>query len=106
MFETIIGFLLSNCVSIAIIVGFAIVSVYLWQIGYEKNVSLYLLALIAKAELQFQHGENKEKLESVLFEIYEAFPVMLKFFYSKNDMIVIIETMVEETKEWLQEKSK
>lgn len=104
--EGLMLFLSTNWISIAIVIMFVVAAIYMWQKGYKKQVSLYILTLIAKAEVQFEHGQNHEKLMSVLNGIYEAFPKVLKFFYSKQDMIVIINNMVADTKEWLQNQSK
>lgn len=104
--EGLMLFLSVNWMSIAIGLIFVVGAIYLWQKGYKQQVSLYILTLIAKAELQFEHGANHEKLMSVLNGIYEAFPNVLKFFYTKEDMIVIINNMVADTKDWLQNQSK
>ena len=104
--ELFLSWLALNWASVLLGVVFVVGAIYLWQKGYKKQVSLYLFTLIAKAELQFEHGANKEKLDSVLTEIYNAFPYILKFFYSKENMIKVINDLVAETKEWLQNQSK
>ena len=104
--EIILGFLSTNWVSLVVVLVFAGVSIYLWQKGYKKNVSFYMLLLISKAESQFQHGENQTKLNSVITGLYEHFPSILKFFYTRDDLVKLIDEMVADTKDWLQNQSK
>lgn len=106
MLETILVFLSSNVASVIVVIGAMIVMWYLWKEGYKKNVCLYILTLIGKAEIKFEHGENKEKLESVITGIYNKFPNLIKFFYTRDDLVNLINGIVAETKEWLQNQSK
>lgn len=104
--ETILGFLATNLASVLVVILFIVGAIYLWKQGYKSNVSLYILTLIAKAESEFSHSESKEKLESVITGVYERFPMIIKFFYSRNDLVKLINEMVADTKEWLQDQSK
>ena len=65
-----------------------------------------MLTLIGRAELVFEHGENAEKLNSVIDGIYNKFPVIVKLLYTREDLVKLINTMVSETKEWLQNQTK
>lgn len=104
--EAILGLLATNWVNVLVVVLFVVGAIYLWKQGYKANVSLYILTLIAKAEAEFSHSENKEKLESVITGVYERFPSIIKFFYTRDDLIKLINEMVADTKSWLQNQSK
>lgn len=104
--EMLVSWLGMNWLSVLVVIVFVVGAIYLWKQGYKSNVSLYILTLIAKAEAEFEHGENKEKLESVITGVYDRFPSIIKFFYSRDDLVKLINQMVADTKLWLQNQSK
>lgn len=104
--EMLLAWLSMNWVSVLVCVVFIVGAIYLWKQGYKSNVSLYILTLIAKAEAEFEHGENKEKLESVITGVHDRFPGIIKFFYSRDDLVKLINQMVADTKSWLQNQSR
>lgn len=104
--EMLLVWLSINWVSVVIVAFGMVVMGYLWVNGQKANVALYMLTLIGKAEIFFEHGENAAKLQSVIAGLYSKFPHVIKFFYSESELTQMVKDMVEDTKEWLQNQSK
>ena len=104
--EMILAWVGLNWINIAIVILAIGIMGYLWVNGQKANVALYMLTLIGKAEIFFEHGENAAKLQSVIDGLYSKFPRVIKFFYSEDELIQMVKDMVEDTKEWLQNQSK
>lgn len=104
--EMILGFLATNWMSVAIVIGFLILCFYMIKQGYRKNVAMRAYILVSKVEDKHGSGTGTIKYAEVLEGIYEKFPSVIRYFFTLEEIDDIIEDCVDGLQEWLLNQSK
>lgn len=73
----------------------------LWRSGKKKEVIHVLRYFIAKAEKELGSKTGQIKKGKVIAEFYERMPIVVTFFFTKDDLSEMIDNLVLELDEIL-----
>lgn len=96
-----IDFLVQHWDSILVVVLFIVACIFLVRKGSTVYVKQMLFYLVTQAEAEYGSGTGELKYAAVTAWLYERMPVILKFFFTAKQIDKLIETAVEEMKEYL-----
>ena len=91
--------------SILLVIAVIIAVIVMVRQGYIKQVKQGLLYLVTKAEQEFGGGTGDLKYSAVSDWIYGKLPTIARLFLSAETIDNLIETAVEEMKDYLSENN-
>ncbi len=94
----IIKFLVSNWVSLLLVLAFISVLIFLYRHGRIEVVKKILFALVSRAEKEFGAGTGELKKAAVIEWIYEKLPKIVTVFITPKEIERLIESVLEYAK--------
>ncbi|MDD4592920.1 MAG: hypothetical protein PHG06_21240 [Parabacteroides sp.] len=96
-----IEFLTQYWDSILVVVLFITICIVLVRKGSSRYVKQMLFYLVTQAEAEYGSGTGDLKYAAVTTWLYERIPAILKFFFSAKQIDAMIESAVDQMKEYL-----
>lgn len=94
-------FVLNYWDSILVVIMFIVICIVLVRKGATSYVKQMLFYLVTRAEAEYGSGTGELKYAAVTTWLYERMPAILKFFFTAKQIDNIIESAVQQMKEYL-----
>lgn len=83
---------------IVIALGIIVIGATLFIAIKSRGLRQVAITLIVEAEKAFEYGKNTEKFNYVFENFYARLPTILKFFLTKDNVIMFIQAVFDEIK--------
>ena len=93
-----VNFIITNWDSVAVILAFISLAIYLIKKGERGILNQILFALVTEAERQYGSGTGALKKATVITWVYERLPLILRIFFTENQLGKMIETVLATAK--------
>ena len=87
--------------SILVVFLFIVICIVLVRKGATSHVKQMLFYLVTRAEAEYGSGTGELKYAAVTTWLYERMPAILKFFFTAKQIDNMIESAVQQMKEYL-----
>ena len=100
-----IDILLNNLDSVAVVIAFLVLVVFMLKRGAVKQVNTMLFYLVTEAEKAFGGGTGELKYAAATTWLYQQLPAILTMLFTDKQIDWMIEDAVDKMKKYLEQNS-